>query len=378
MSFQLKSPAVAGLAASFGLLLLSLPAFAQTTSIEGTVKDADGKPLQGAIVKIERTDVKGNYPVKTDKKGHYGHYGLPLGVFDVSVVVDGQVKDLEHGVRPTLSMPATVNFELKANQAATAPGSPAPPPDKSLSKEKKEEYEQATKVREAQIAKNKDLNDSFQAGRQAFEAKMYDQAIESFLKASTVDEKQVAVWSSLADSYMGAAGQKPAEAAALYDKAFDAFRKAIELQPADAAYYNNFALALAKAKKFDDAKSNLDKAVQLDPPGAGKYYYNMGALLVNSSQNDAACDAFKKATEGDAKYADAQFQYGVCLAAKATADASGKIVAAPGTVDALQAYLNLSPDGQFAGQAKELISQLGGTVNTKFSNPNAPAGNKKK
>jgi tetratricopeptide (TPR) repeat protein len=377
MSSQWKSPAVAGLAASFGLLLLSLPVFAQTTSIEGIVKDPDGKPLQGAIVKIDRTDVKGSYPVKTDKKGHYGHYGLPLGVFDVSVVVDGQVKDLERGVRPTLSMPATVNFELKATQAA-APGAPAPPADKGMSKEQKEQYEQASKVREAQIAKNKELNDSFQAGRQALEAKMYDQAIENFLKASTVDDKQVAVWSNLADAYVGAAGQKPAEAAALYDKAFDAFRKAIELQPADAAYYNNFALALAKDKKFDDAKANLDKAVQLDPPGAGKYYYNMGALLVNSSQNDAACDAFKKATEGDPKYADAQYQYGVCLAAKATADSSGKIVAAPGTIEALQNYLNLSPDGSFAGAAKELISQLGGTVNTKFSNPNAPATNKKK
>src|ERR1700691_4136914 len=69
MSFQWKSPAVAGLTASFGLLLLSLPAFAQTTTIEGTVQGPDGKPVAGAVVKIERTDVKGNYPVKTDKKG---------------------------------------------------------------------------------------------------------------------------------------------------------------------------------------------------------------------------------------------------------------------------------------------------------------------
>ena len=34
--------------------------------------------------------------------------------------------------------------------------------------------------------------------------------------------------------------------------------------------------------------TNLDKAAQLDPPGAGKYFYNMGALLVNSAQNEAA------------------------------------------------------------------------------------------
>src|SRR5580692_442700 len=112
MSFQLKPLALA----SFAALLLSLPALSQTTQLEGDVKGPDGKPVANATIKIDRTDIKGSYTVKTDKKGHYGHYGLPFGTFDISVVVDGQVKDLEHGVRPTLSMPATVNFDLKATQ----------------------------------------------------------------------------------------------------------------------------------------------------------------------------------------------------------------------------------------------------------------------
>src|SRR5580692_9313466 len=96
MFFPLKSTALSGLA----LLFLALPALAQTSTIEGIVKDPDGKPLVGAVVTIHRTDIKGDYTLKTDKKGHYGHYGLPLGgVYDVSVVVDGQVKDFMKGVR---------------------------------------------------------------------------------------------------------------------------------------------------------------------------------------------------------------------------------------------------------------------------------------
>ena len=75
MSFQWKSLVSASFAFSFGLVLLSIPAFAQTTIIEGIVKDPDGKPLPNAVVKIDRTDIKGAYPVKTDKNGHYGHYG---------------------------------------------------------------------------------------------------------------------------------------------------------------------------------------------------------------------------------------------------------------------------------------------------------------
>jgi tetratricopeptide (TPR) repeat protein len=363
MSLSLKSLALSGLA----LLFLSLPAFSQTSAIEGVVKDADGKPVQGAVVNFDRTDIKGHYTVKTDKKGHYGHYGLPLGgKFDITVLVNGEVRDQRKGV-PTAGDPATLNFNLGADQAAAATEA-----DRSMTKAQKEALEKENKAREAQIAKNKELNDAYTGARAALDAKMYDQAIDLFNKAAMIDDKQVAIWSGLADAYLGSAAMKPpADAAPIYDKAFDAFRKAIELKPDDAAYYNNFALALAKDKKIEEAKTNLDKAAQLDPPGAGKYFYNMGALLVNSGQNEAAGEEFKKAIAADPNYADAQYQYGVYLASKATADASGKIVAAPGTLDALQKYLDLKPDGPFAGSAKDLIAQLGGKVNTTFTNPNA-------
>jgi tetratricopeptide (TPR) repeat protein len=382
MYLSVKSSLLTG----FALLFLSLPAFSQTSAIEGVVKDPDGKPVQGAVVNIDRTDIKGHYTVKTDKKGHYGHYGLPLGgKFDVSVMVNGELKDKTTGV-PTKGDPTTLDFNLKAGGPATAsagqPGAPPPPPaeaDRSMSKEEKAKAEAAQKAREAQIAKNKELNDAYTAGRNALDAKMYDAAIENFNKASMLDPMQVAVWSGLADAYAGAAATKTgADASALYDKCFDAYKKAIELKPDDPAYYNNFALALAKDKKIEEAKTNLDKAAQLDPPGAGKYFYNMGALLVNGGQSDAAGEEFKKAIAADPNYADAQYQYGVYLTSKANTDAKGKIIAAPGTIEALQKYLELKPDGPFAASAKELIAQLGGSVNTTFVNPNAPANNKKK
>src|ERR1700683_4834158 len=59
-------------------LLLAIPVsflfaslcFAQAEAIQGDVKGEDGKPVVGAVIKIERTDIKQNYTVKTDKKGH--------------------------------------------------------------------------------------------------------------------------------------------------------------------------------------------------------------------------------------------------------------------------------------------------------------------
>lgn len=377
MSSRLKSLTIS----TFGFLLLSLPAFAQVTGVQGVVKGPDGQPIVNAVVNFDRTDIKGHYTVKTKKKGEYGHFGLPLGTYDITVVVDGAVKDTAKNFRTGLGDPKTLNFDLhdsavKAQemQKAMETGGLTKEQERGMTKEQKEAFDKAAKAREAQLAKNKELNDAYTTGKNALEAKQWDAAVESLEKASTLDPKQGAVWSALADAYVGKAQATPAEAAAIYDKAFDAFKKAIEVTPDDAGLYNNYALALAKDKKIDDAKNNLAKAAQLDPPGAGKYYYNLGALLVNSGQNDAATDTFKKAIDLDPNYADAQYQYGVALAGKATSDASGKVIAAPGTIEALQKYIELKPEGANVQAAKDMIAMLGGTVSTTFQNPNAPKG----
>lgn len=374
MSSRMKSLTLS----AFAFLAFACSAFAQTSAVEGVVKDPNGKPLQGAVINFDRTDIKGHYTVKTDKKGHYGHYGLPLGTYTITVAVDGAVKDTATGFRTGLGDPKTLNFDLhesaaaaQALQKAAETGTLSKEQERGMSKEQKEAFEKAAKAREAQLAKNKELNEAYTTGKNALEAKQWDAAITSLEKASTLDAKQGAVWAALADAYVGKAQATPAEASANYDKAFGAFKSAIEITPTDAGLFNNYALALAKDKKIDEAKVNLAKAAELDPPGAGKYYYNLGALLVNSGQNDAATDTFKKAIDLDPTYADAQYQYGVALAGKATTDAAGKVIPPPGTVEALQKYLELKPDGPYAQPAKEMIAALGGSVSTTFQNPNA-------
>lgn len=380
MSLQVKPFHIKSMAAlAFGLALLAAPSFAQVTGVEGDVKAPDGSPLVGAVVHFERTDIKGNYIVKTNKKGHYGHYGLPLGNYNVMLEQDGAVKDTVKGFRTKLGDPTVLNFNLKEQQKAqqevqkaAETGTLTKEQERGMTKEQKEAFEKNAKAREASLAKNKALNDAFQAGKAAMDVKNYQEAVDQFKKANEMDATQNVIWAQLADASLQLAATKPEEAEALRKQGFDAYKKAIELKPDEAAYYNNFALALAKAKQIDEARTNLEKAAQLDPPGAGRYFYNMGALLVNGGQSEAAGESFKKAITLDPNYADAQYQYGVFLAAKATADAKGVIVPAPGTIDALQKYLELKPDGPNAASAKDLITQLGSTVNTTFSNPNAP------
>jgi tetratricopeptide (TPR) repeat protein len=126
---------------------------------------------------------------------------------------------------------------------------------------------------------------------------------------------------------------------------------------------------LANQKKIAEAQAELTKAAQLDPTQAGKYYYNLGAVLTNTGQNEAAAEAFKKAIEADPNYADAYLQYGIALMGKATVDSSGKMVPVPGTGEAFQKYLELKPDGKDAETAKAMLQSLGMTVETEFSKP---------
>jgi len=93
---------------------------------------------------------------------------------------------------------------------------------------------------------------------------------------------------------------------------------------------------------------------------------------VNSGQIGASETAFQKAIEANPNYADAQFQYATALSAKLTTGADGKIVAPAGMKEALEKYLALEPNGQFAEAAKGMLQTIGATIQTNYSNPNAP------
>jgi tetratricopeptide (TPR) repeat protein len=366
--------------AAIGLALLAFAAMAQQGSMQGDVKGPDGKPLAGALVKIDRTDIKAHYQVKSDKKGHYFHAGLPYGTYSVSIDAGGKDQLVTQGVPLRGGDPVNVPIDL--SQAAQgqdqAKAQAALDATRGLSKEEKAAQEKQQKEREEALKKNKELNDAFNAGIAAGQAKQYDQAVASFTKASELDTKQHVVWAQLAEAEVNFAGTKSgADADAEMQKGLLAYEKAIELKPDDAGYHNNYALALARAKKFPEAQSELTKAATLDPPNAGRYYYNLGALLVNAGQNEPAGEAFKSAIEKDPNYADAQYQYGVYLLSKATVGGDGKVTPVPGTADAFQKYLQLKPDGPFADSAKSMLASLGSTVDTSYKNPAAVKKGKK-
>ena len=383
--------------ATAGLLFFGFTSLAQITAIEGDVKGEDGKASVGAVVKIDRTDITAHYKTKTDKKGHYFYNGLPLGSYNVTIEVDGKDVDNRTNVRSKLGDPTNVSFDLQAarkqheaTQAAAQSGQITKEMERGMTADQKAALEKTLKEREGQLKQHKELNDAFNIGMTAMTAaqaaatpaekeKGFEDAVQALTKASEIGPTELAVWANLADAYMKLASTKTgADFDAAAQKGLDAYAKAIALKPEDAATHNNYALALVQAKKIPDAQAELTKAAQLDPTNAGKYYYNLGAVLTNANQGDAAVEAFQKAIAADPNYAEAYYQYGVYLVGKAALAADGKVTPVPGTVEAFQKYLELAPTGQFAQPAKDMLATLNASVDVSYKNPNAKETPKKK
>jgi tetratricopeptide (TPR) repeat protein len=267
-------------------MLLAVPGFAQTGNISGKVVDADGKPLTGVTISIDRQGITQHFEVKTDNKGQYLHAGLPTGQYKVSVMRDGKALMTNDNVRVTFGGDSKADFDLKnAARAAAAAVS---------DEEKKKIAEEKAKAEETKVA--------FEAAKAAAAAKNYDEAIRLFKEASDKDPTQHVIFANLADVY--AQAKK-------YDESAAAYRKAIELKPDEAAYYNNLGITLGNGGKIDEATQALQKAAELNPPGAGQSYYNLGAVLTNRGRTKEASEAFKKAIEFNPQMAQAYYQLGI-------------------------------------------------------------------
>lgn len=361
------------------LFLLGSPASAQTSAIEGEVLDDTGQPMKGAMILIERTDITGNYKVKTNKKGRYFHAGLPLGVYTVKLEVDGSIKDQVAGVRTSLGENTEVNFDLlaikrkqEALQKAAAAGQLTAEQTQGLTDEQKAAIEKQMEERSKAMKKNKELNDAFNAAMVAKESRQWEVAVENFEKAVEIDPEQHVVWAHMADSYMNLADAKTgAERDEALARGIEAYGKVLEMKPEDASYHNNYGLALARAGRMEEATAELEKAAELNPANGGQYFYNLGAVLINTGQQEAAGMAFKRAIETQPDYANAHFQYGMYLLSKAQVGADGSIQPPEGTAAALEKYLELDPNGQFAPSAQGALQSLQGTVETEYSNPDS-------
>ncbi|MGB6677089.1 MAG: tetratricopeptide repeat protein [Terriglobales bacterium] len=365
---------VAGLCAS--------PAFAQDTgSVKGVCKDVDGKPIVGATVEWVNLDNGRKYDIKTNSKGEYFSLGIGLGHYKVTLLgADGKEIFHYNGFAASTDE-STLDFDMKKEAANAAKGSGLTP------EQVKQQQEQAANVAKENMT-IKSLNEKLAAAKTASDAGDFDTAIAQMTDATKMDPNRDLLWAKLGDYEATSAAKQTdsAEKAKRYDASVTDYQKAVELKQkaADAApqktpdatkvlaqYYNNLGKAQAQLGKTDDAVKAYNQAAQLDPAGAGMYYFNLGAILTNANTTSnadmrkAAAQAFDKAIAADPTRADAYYWKGTNLIGAATLQGD-KMIAPDGTAEAFQKYLELAPTGPHAEEAKAMLQGLGATVETSY------------
>jgi tetratricopeptide (TPR) repeat protein len=316
MSFK---PFMRMLVAALFIAATAAAVCAQTTQVSGTVKlkQADGTevPLAGATVDIYRTDIKGQYQVKTDKKGHYLHAGLPfVGTYTLIVSGPGARATYATGLRFTQEQPrdfllqpgdgTTMTLEqLKALGASGGtPGGATAAPSGSESKEdkaKREEMErkiaEVSKKNEEITKSNDVVKHSFDAGNLALKDNRLDEAITQYQAGLAVRADEPALLTNISE--------------ALRRRGVNRYNEALK-NPDEAARTQG--LTAAK-KDWTDAAESAQKALQIinagggDPSQAALYAQSkniaisMRALAmkfvaskVDQTQAQAAWDAYQE------------------------------------------------------------------------------------
>lgn len=126
-----------------------------------------------------------------------------------------------------------------------------------------------------------------------------------------------------------------------------------------ASLYMSQGNAYLKLKRYDEALAAYqDAAENSDKPGPA--YFNRCATEFVLGRIDPARADCDKALAADPKKADAWFIKGSLLMGNSAVDAAGKTVAPPGTVEALQKYLELAPNGSHADDVRQMLDFING------------------
>ena len=369
------------------VLGLSLPsAFAQNSgTVKGTCKDAEGKPIATGLVLFENLDDGQKYPIKTNNKGEFFSLGLAPGKYKISLFKTPD--DVKTG-KPLFFYTGQVSlgepegdqnkfdFDLQKEAERQAKG-------EGLSPEEMKARQEAAAKAQKETNTVKSLQAKLDAANQAITAKDFDTAITALTEANQMDATRDVLWYRLGDAYRLSAGTQTdkAEKTKRYESAVDAYQKAIQIKQDNiqngkekdaakansqlAGFYTNLADAYAHSQKIDDAVKSYEASAKADPTQAAGAYFNIGAVYTNAGRVDEANAAFDKCIAADPTRAEAYYQKGVNLLGKATLQGD-KTIAPPGTAEALQKYLELSPTGPNAQSAKDLLASIGSTVETSF------------
>jgi tetratricopeptide (TPR) repeat protein len=295
-----------------GAVALATPTFAQDWRgmgrIEGRVLDPAGKPIVGAVVKLELPSRAGGTTVKTDKNGRWALGGIASGTWNADIEAPGYATK-------KVSIPLTSEsarlppVEVKLEKAADK----GPPPEVLAALQKGE--------------------DAYKAGRFAEARAEYEKLLALRPDLATTIHQQIGF------SYIKEKN---------YDKALEHLQKVLDAQPDNAMVRGIMAQAALEGGMLDrglELLKGLDESTIKNPD----LFFNIGVNFVNANKAEEAITYFTKAVTVDPNYADGYFRRGLAyMNVNKPADAKAD----------LQKFLELQPEGPQADLARKALAQI--------------------
>jgi Tfp pilus assembly protein PilF len=294
--------------------------------LSGYIVDKNtGKPVPNAkvMLRIQRGG-KGGPDVTADANGKWAVLGMNSGMWNVDVEAPGyavrQIGNLQISEGQRVP-PMQIEMEPVVVVAAAAPE--APP------------------VEEVKIGGqvvSKDIAEAVEAGNAALTAKNFKDAVASYEKAFAALPTFMPIRFALARAYYGAGDLK---------KAVGTMGDVYTADPANSRNAMLYANMLLEDGQLEKGRAIVDKlpADSVDPTALT----NIGIVLMNKKQPDAARGYFTKVIEANPKDADGYYYRGL-----ATIQA-GKAKEAKSD---LQKVIEIAPDSDQAKEAKEYLKSI--------------------
>lgn len=261
---KLRIPFAAALLTLAGLLL-SLPASAQDWKgkgrLEGRVTDLDGKPIEGATIKIRVPDHPEQGPdLKTDSKGRWSYMGLRGGDWKISIEAPGYIPGETILGVSEVTRGNPVNYSMKPAPKEVPASAGGLPPE---------------------------IAEALKAGNEALDQKRWGDARVAFEKVLPVAPENIGLMMALARSYSGEGNN---------EKAIEMLRKVTEKEPTNWGAWLLEANMLLEKGKLEEGRAALEHVPQqsvTDP----NIFINVGVLFMNQKKNDEAETYFTKAVD---------------------------------------------------------------------------------
>jgi tetratricopeptide (TPR) repeat protein len=366
----MKTRAIYVLLAGMLAIFTAVAAWPQATltAVRGVVTDK-GKPVAGAQVVLTYLDTGKSYKAKTGKDGSYNMVGLVRGNYDVDVTASNGDK-LYHKKMQILAEGAGEE-NLDIDVSAGGGGQSGQP---KLTKEQIEAIK-------AQNAKAENMNALINQAKAALDAKNYEAAIVVLQQLAAADPTDYEYLSAMGNAQLSLGRYQ--DAAETYAKGIQAaqntqpdskkpYTDPAKVKAAMGQMLTNQGNAYLKINKTQEAIASFTKAAELSP-NPGVAYFNLCATQYNTGNTDGAIQACDKAITADPNRADAYFIKGSLMFGLGKEGADKKYTAPAGTSEALNKYLELSPDGPHANDAKAMLQAIGAKIETTYK-----AGKKKK